>query len=253
MCFPLPTQRWRLRQDHSSRHLGSSRTTLQGDLPAAVYLLQLMLVCQGCGCCISGARCASSSECPLPGNRVLGVPACSLRGSEASQSWQLYTHSAYNHCMRTGGLFCCACSLACRMAPPAPCVSYSGEHAGMQVHVIWNGQDKEHGVDLIGTGASMAERGSTQAATACKARCFAHQSLQWSRRDPASKQASIHLVSQAAKHRPRRLAAILHESNSAFTHMLKLLAHAHTYTCWLCCCCSPCQPVHLPGLSSLQP
>lgn len=29
----------------------------------------------------------------------------------------------------------------------------------MQVHVIWNGQDKEHGVDLIGTGVVMAERG----------------------------------------------------------------------------------------------
>lgn len=39
-----------------------------------------------------------------------------------------------------------------RMPTPAPCVSFSGEHKGLQVHVIWNGQDKEHGVDLIGTG-----------------------------------------------------------------------------------------------------
>jgi hypothetical protein len=46
--------------------------------------------------------------------------------------------------------------LRCRIPGPAPCVTYSGEHAGMQVHIIWTGRDIEHGVDLIGTGAHFA-------------------------------------------------------------------------------------------------
>ena len=59
---------------------------------------------------------------------------------------------------------CCLYAL-CRMAPPAPCVSYSGEHAGMQVHVIWNGRDKEHGMDLIGTGVFVRSQQAATAAT----------------------------------------------------------------------------------------
>lgn len=38
-----------------------------------------------------------------------------------------------------------------RMSGPAPCMSYSGKHAGLDVHVVWNGRDAEHGVDLVGT------------------------------------------------------------------------------------------------------
>lgn len=34
---------------------------------------------------------------------------------------------------------------------PAPCVTFSGEHGGLQVHVVWNGRDKNHGVDNVGT------------------------------------------------------------------------------------------------------
>lgn len=34
---------------------------------------------------------------------------------------------------------------------PAPCVSYSGTFAGIDVHVVWSGRDQEHGVDLVGT------------------------------------------------------------------------------------------------------
>jgi 5'-methylthioadenosine nucleosidase len=30
-------------------------------------------------------------------------------------------------------------------------MSYSGKHAGLDVHVVWNGRDAEHGVDLVGT------------------------------------------------------------------------------------------------------
>lgn len=38
-----------------------------------------------------------------------------------------------------------------RIPPPAPCVTYSGQHGGVDVHVVWSGHDVEHGVDLIGT------------------------------------------------------------------------------------------------------
>lgn len=38
-----------------------------------------------------------------------------------------------------------------RIPAPAPCVTYSGQHAGLDVHVVWSGRDAEHGVDLIGT------------------------------------------------------------------------------------------------------
>ena len=34
---------------------------------------------------------------------------------------------------------------------PAPCVSYSGTYEGVEVHLVWNGRDAEHGVDLVGT------------------------------------------------------------------------------------------------------
>lgn len=38
-----------------------------------------------------------------------------------------------------------------RIPPPGPCVTYSGSHAGLDVHVVWSGHDNEHNVDLIGT------------------------------------------------------------------------------------------------------
>lgn len=40
---------------------------------------------------------------------------------------------------------------SCRIPAPAPCVTYSGKHHGVDVHVVWSGHDHEHGVDLIGT------------------------------------------------------------------------------------------------------
>jgi 5'-methylthioadenosine nucleosidase len=30
-------------------------------------------------------------------------------------------------------------------------VTYSGQHGGLDVHVVWSGHDTEHNVDLIGT------------------------------------------------------------------------------------------------------
>lgn len=38
-----------------------------------------------------------------------------------------------------------------RIPAPAPCVTYSGTYGGLDVHVVWNGRDGEHGVDLVGT------------------------------------------------------------------------------------------------------
>lgn len=37
------------------------------------------------------------------------------------------------------------------VSSPAPCVTYSGEHAGARVTVVWNGRCRAHGVDLVGT------------------------------------------------------------------------------------------------------
>lgn len=39
----------------------------------------------------------------------------------------------------------------CSIPGPAPCVSYSGSYGGAEVHLVWNGRDAEHGVDLVGT------------------------------------------------------------------------------------------------------
>jgi len=36
-------------------------------------------------------------------------------------------------------------------AGPAPCVMYTGEHAGARVTVVWNGRCRSHEVDLVGT------------------------------------------------------------------------------------------------------
>lgn len=38
-----------------------------------------------------------------------------------------------------------------RIAAPAPCVSFSGQYAGMEVHVVCNGKCLVHGVDNVGT------------------------------------------------------------------------------------------------------
>eukprot|EP00198_Chlamydomonas_reinhardtii_P014218 XP_001703555.1 5'-methylthioadenosine nucleosidase [Chlamydomonas reinhardtii] len=38
-----------------------------------------------------------------------------------------------------------------KIVGPAPCVTYSGEHQGLAVHVVWNGKCKDHGVDNVGT------------------------------------------------------------------------------------------------------
>ena len=35
--------------------------------------------------------------------------------------------------------------------PPAPCVTYSGEHTGVQVHLVVSGKCKQTGVDNVGT------------------------------------------------------------------------------------------------------
>ncbi len=34
---------------------------------------------------------------------------------------------------------------------PAPCVSYSGKLAGLEVHAVWNGRCDLHNVDYVGT------------------------------------------------------------------------------------------------------
>lgn len=51
---------------------------------------------------------------------------------------------------------CILTSSGCRIPAPAPAVTYSGEHAGMRIHIVWSGRDAEHGVDLIGTGEGAA-------------------------------------------------------------------------------------------------
>lgn len=38
-----------------------------------------------------------------------------------------------------------------RIKPPAPCVSYSGKHFGVNIHLICNGKCKKFGVDNVGT------------------------------------------------------------------------------------------------------
>lgn len=38
-----------------------------------------------------------------------------------------------------------------RLMGPAPCVTFSGTHNGLQVHVVWNGKDRDTGVDNVGT------------------------------------------------------------------------------------------------------
>lgn len=43
------------------------------------------------------------------------------------------------------------CKCVCSIPPPGPCVTYSGKHCGLDVHVVWSGHDTEHNVDLIGT------------------------------------------------------------------------------------------------------
>jgi hypothetical protein len=43
------------------------------------------------------------------------------------------------------------CGATHRIPAPAPCITYSGEWKGLDVHIVWNGRDGEHGVDLIGT------------------------------------------------------------------------------------------------------
>lgn len=37
------------------------------------------------------------------------------------------------------------------VAGPAPCITFSGMHAGVLVHVAWNGKCDVHGVDYVGT------------------------------------------------------------------------------------------------------
>lgn len=34
----------------------------------------------------------------------------------------------------------------CRVMQPAPCVTYSGQHGELAVHVVWNGRCGTHGV-----------------------------------------------------------------------------------------------------------
>lgn len=34
---------------------------------------------------------------------------------------------------------------------PAPCKTFSGRHANLAVHVVWNGKCPHHGVDNVGT------------------------------------------------------------------------------------------------------
>lgn len=41
--------------------------------------------------------------------------------------------------------------MCCRIVGPAPCVTYSGTYKGLNVHVVWNGKDRETGVDNVGT------------------------------------------------------------------------------------------------------
>ncbi|DBB01380.1 hypothetical protein WJX77_000982 [Trebouxia sp. C0004] len=38
-----------------------------------------------------------------------------------------------------------------QFASPAPCFSWSGQHFGMQIHIVQNGKDREHSVDNVGT------------------------------------------------------------------------------------------------------
>ncbi|KXZ47923.1 hypothetical protein GPECTOR_32g536 [Gonium pectorale] len=38
-----------------------------------------------------------------------------------------------------------------KIVGPAPCVTFSGEHDGLKVHVVWNGKDRDTGVDNVGT------------------------------------------------------------------------------------------------------
>ncbi|PNH12454.1 5'-methylthioadenosine/S-adenosylhomocysteine nucleosidase 1 [Tetrabaena socialis] len=38
-----------------------------------------------------------------------------------------------------------------KIVGPAPCVTFSGVHDGLDIHVVWNGTDKDTGVDNVGT------------------------------------------------------------------------------------------------------
>ncbi|KAG2497949.1 hypothetical protein HYH03_004211 [Edaphochlamys debaryana] len=38
-----------------------------------------------------------------------------------------------------------------KIVGPAPCVTFSGVHDGLHIHVVWNGKDRETGVDNVGT------------------------------------------------------------------------------------------------------
>jgi nucleoside phosphorylase len=102
-------------------------------------------------------------QCSVAQQQYCGImaDACHIHIHTISSSFQKRPPTLLNACHQQPAADQAACvrvnihhaslQYACRIPPPGPCVTYSGQHCGLDVHVVWSGHDNEHNVDLIGT------------------------------------------------------------------------------------------------------